>query len=200
MPALVAIGTSLGGLNALQVVLAALPADFPAPLAIVQHRTKEGGATLAKLLQASCRLAVVEPEDKEPIRAGHVYLAPADYHLMVETAAPGGPPHLCLSTEGPVNHSRPSIDVLFETAAEAFGPQVVAVVLTGASEDGARGAERVRRHGGTVLIQDPASAQSAVMPLAAMARTAAARSYSLPEVAARLIALCGPASAPAPVR
>jgi two-component system chemotaxis response regulator CheB len=189
---LVVVGTSLGGLNALQVLLGALPAQFRTPIAIVQHRTKQGGSTLVDLLQAICALPVREPEDKEPIHEGHVYLAPPDYHLLVE------PGHLALSTEAPVNHSRPSIDVLFETAADAYGPELIAVVLTGASDDGARGALRVGQRGGTVLIQDPASAHSATMPAAAAARTGPARTYALEQVAPRLIALCAsPASASA---
>jgi two-component system chemotaxis response regulator CheB len=189
---MVVVGTSLGGLHALQVLLACLPPHFRAPVAIVQHRTRSSDGGLRDLLQAVCRLPVIEPEDKERIEAGHVYLAPADYHLLVEGD------HLALSTEGPVNHSRPSIDVLFESAAHACGPELVAVVLTGASEDGARGAQRVAERGGTVLIQDPASAASAIMPAAAAARIAATRTYSLQEVGARLIALCagGRPSAP----
>jgi two-component system chemotaxis response regulator CheB len=198
---MVVVGASLGGLQALQLVLAALPPHFRAPMAIVQHRSKSNDSRLCNLLQAVCPLPVTEAEDKEPLRPGRVYLAPADYHLLVEVAsAPAqalGPPaqgrhdaHLALSTEAPVNYSRPSIDVLFESAADVYGPALVAVVLTGSSEDGARGAERVGQRGGTVLIQDPASAQSAIMPAAAAARTAATRTYSLEEVARRLIALC----------
>jgi two-component system chemotaxis response regulator CheB len=194
---LVVVGTSLGGLHALQLLLAALPPHFRPPVAIVQHRTKHGGGTLVDLLQAVCPLPVLEPEDKEPIRDGHVYIAPADYHLLVEKS--GGV--LALSTEGPVNHSRPSIDVLFETAADAYGASLLAVVLTGASDDGARGAVRVAERGGTVLIQDPASAASAIMPKAAAARTPTARTYPLEQMGARLIALCaasGPAGPPQP--
>jgi two-component system chemotaxis response regulator CheB len=198
---MVVIGASLGGLQALQVVLAAMPPDFGVPIAIVQHRTRSSDTRLRDLLQTVCPLPVVEAEDKELLRPGQVYLAPADYHLLVESAGgpargpdpvPRGPrdPHLALSTEGPVNYSRPSIDVLFESAADVYGSDLVAVVLTGSSDDGARGAARVGQLGGTVLIQDPASAQSATMPAAAVARTAATRTYSLEEIAARLIALC----------
>jgi two-component system chemotaxis response regulator CheB len=191
MPALVVVGTSLGGLNALRALLASLPPDFSTPLAIVQHRGKGGDGGLRDLLQTSSPLPILEPDDKEPIRAGHVYLAPADYHLLVE----GG--HLALSTEAPVNHSRPSIDVLFESAADAYGSALVAVVLTGASDDGARGAVRVGQRGGTVIIQDPSSAESAIMPAAAAARTAATRTYTLAELGAQLIALCAaPPAAP----
>jgi two-component system, chemotaxis family, protein-glutamate methylesterase/glutaminase len=181
---MVVIGASLGGVQALQILLSALPAGFRSPVAIVQHRGRGSDSGLCSLLQAGCPLPVIEPEDKEPLQPGRVYLAPPDYHLLVERD------HLALSTEGPVNHSRPSIDVLFETAADAYGPELIAVVLTGASDDGARGAERVALRGGTVLIQDPATAQSAIMPAAAVARTAATRTYSLEEVAARLIVLC----------
>jgi two-component system chemotaxis response regulator CheB len=196
---MVVIGASLGGLKALQVVLAALPPHFNAPMAIVQHRTRSNDTRLRDLLQAVCSLPVLEAEDKEPVRPGRVYLAPADYHLLVELGwgrsqrsalQEPSDAHLTLSTEAPVNYSRPSIDVLFESAADVYGPDLVAVVLTGSSDDGARGAERVGQCGGTVLIQDPASAQSAIMPAAAAARPAATRTYSLDEVAGRLVALC----------
>jgi two-component system, chemotaxis family, protein-glutamate methylesterase/glutaminase len=179
----VVVGTSLGGLQALREMLGLLPGDLPAPLLIVQHRVKEGEG-LCELLQSASALPVVEPEDKDELRPGQVYLAPADYHLLVEPGA------VALSTDAPVNHARPSIDVLFESAADAYGPAVVAVVLTGASDDGARGALRIRQRGGTVIVQDPATAVSPIMPNAASARASIARSHSLPEIAAAVVAHC----------
>jgi two-component system chemotaxis response regulator CheB len=187
-PPLVVMGTSLGGLNALQLVLGGLPHPLRSAVAIVQHRGKMADTGLCALLQAVTRAPVREPEDKDPVEPGRIYLAPGDYHLLVERA--GDACHLALSTEGPVSYARPSIDVLFESAADAYGPALVAVVLTGANEDGAAGALRVRQRGGTVLIQDPASAASGIMPAAAVARTAATRTYSLDDLSAELSALC----------
>lgn len=160
----VVIGASLGGVDALGELLSALSASFPWPLAIVQHRSAEDVAdTLAQMLQRRCALPVHEAEDKDPMIDGHVYVAPPDYHLLVDRSA------FALSTEARVSLARPSIDVLFDSAAASFGSSVVAVVLTGSSADGAHGARLVKARGGTLLVQDPATAESRVMPLAAIA-------------------------------
>jgi two-component system chemotaxis response regulator CheB len=165
MTELIVIGTSLGGLAALSEVLACLPRHFTCPVAIVQHRAAAAAdGVLAALLQARTFLPVVEPDDKVPIRRGHIYLAPADYHLLVETDGT-----LSLSTDPPVHCARPSIDVLFESAAHVFGEALTAVVLTGASTDGADGVTAVRERGGYVVAQDPSTAESGVMPRAAIA-------------------------------
>lgn len=188
-PAIVVIGASLGGLQALQEILRALPPTFPVPLVIAQHRAKTGGAGLPRLLQNDCNLRVCEPDDKEPLAPGFVYLAPPDYHLLVERGA------LALSTEAPVNHARPSLDVLFESAADAYAEQTIGVVLTGSNDDGARGARRIQQMGGTVIIQDPAVSVSGIMPAAAQARTGIIRTYSLPQIAEVLVKLCRAAQA-----
>lgn len=173
-PQLVAIGTSLGGLQALIRLLADLPADLPVPVVVVQHRMVDGnGQGLAALLQDHTRLTVQEAEDKAPLQPATVYLAPADYHLLVE-----GPGFLALSTDGPVRSARPSIDVLFETAAEAYGSTLLGVLLTGASADGAQGLAAVKDRGGRVIVQDPASAESSTMPAAGISATAV--DYVLP--------------------
>lgn len=155
------VGASLGGLEALEALLAGLPAKVP-PIAVVQHRLAEedGNNRLRDLLAGHTALPVVEPDDKMAFTAGTVYVAPSDYHLLVERG------WFSLSTEAPVQFARPSIDVMFETAAEAYGRRVVAVVLTCASIDGLAGAAAVRRHGGRVLVQDPATARSPVLPQA----------------------------------
>ncbi len=164
---MVLIGTSLGGLGALTSVLSDLSASFPWPVAVVQHRSAEdSGVTLAGVLQQQCALPVDEVEDKDPIVGGRVFLAPPDYHLLVERDA------FALSTEARVSLARPSIDVLFDSAVASFDGLLVALVLTGASVDGARGAARVKAHGGVVLVQDPATAESAIMPRATIAATA----------------------------
>lgn len=162
-PTLVVVGASLGGLAGLRVLLAGLPREWLVPIAVVQHRVRDADDLLALALQEACPLRVLEPRDKEPLREGHVYLAPGDYHLLVEGD------HLALSTEAPVLHSRPSIDVLFESAAEARGPGVVGVVLGGASGDGARGAARIKARGGAVVVEDPDEAEAPAMPRAALA-------------------------------
>jgi two-component system chemotaxis response regulator CheB len=166
--ALVVLGASLGGLDALRTMLSALSTGFPWPLVIAQHRSSEDVTDMLPLmLQRACPLPVREAEDKDAILGGHVYVAPPDYHLLIEPGA------FALSTEARVSHARPSIDVLFDSAAAAYGSAVVAVVLTGASADGARGAARVKAAGGMLLVQDPATAESPAMPLAAIAAAAA---------------------------
>src|SRR5579871_4147383 len=120
---IVVVGTSLGGLAALETLLAGLPGDFPLPLAIVQHRGTDAHSVLANLLRRHCVLPVKEPHDKEEIAAGRVYLAPADYHLLVEEGV------FALSTEGPVQFARPSVDVLFISAADSYARGVIGVVL-----------------------------------------------------------------------
>jgi two-component system chemotaxis response regulator CheB len=165
--ALVVVGASLGGLDAVGRLLASLPPEFSLPIAVVQHRAATfADADLAPMWQRVTPLRVVEAEDKAPLVPGHVYVAPADYHLLVEQ---GG--RLALSTDAPVHWARPSIDVLFESAAEAYGEAVIGVVLTGASADGSTGLSAIRRGGGCALVQKPSSAESDVMPRAAIAAT-----------------------------
>ncbi len=172
-PTLVVIGASLGGLSAILAVLKRLPRDLPVPVLIVQHRGPASDGGLVDLLQQHTGLTVVEAEDKAALVPATVFVAPADYHLLVEE---GG--SLALSTEGPVRSARPSIDVLFETAAEAYGPALVGVLLTGASADGAAGLAQVKARGGRAIVQDPATAECATMPAAGIA--AAPVDYILP--------------------
>ena len=173
-PELIVVGTSLGGLNALTTLLLHLPRRFPAPIAIVQHRTTApDGGGLATLLQEPTQLDVVEAEDKMALLPGTVYLAPADYHLLIEAAGT-----LALSTDAPVRSARPSIDVLFQTAADAYGTALLAVLLTGASADGADGLASVKRRGGRAIVEDPATAECRTMPAAGL--SAAAVDYVLP--------------------
>ena len=120
---------------------------------MVQHRAPGSDDGFPRFLQGRCRLPLEEVDDKVPIEPGHVYLAPPDYHLLVE------PGHFSLSVDAPVRFSRPSVDVLFETAADAYGERLVAVVLTGSNDDGCRGLARVKETGGFVLVQDPATAE-----------------------------------------
>ena len=158
---IVVVGTSLGGLAALETLFLSLPPSFSVPIAVVQHRMADSRSRLPGLLQQYTKLTVKEPQDKEPHRPGVIYIAPADYHLMVEDGV------FSLSTDAPVMSARPSIDVLFESAADALDEGVIGVVLTGASADGAQGAARIKERGGKLIVQDPATAESGVMPRSA---------------------------------
>lgn len=177
---MVVMGMSAGGLRALEKILGALPADFGIPIVAVQHRARESEA-FAALMQSHCALPVHDAEDKEPIVTPGVYLAPPDYHLLVE------PGYLALSTDEPVSYSRPSIDVLFESAADAYGAGVLAVLLTGANADGSRGLVRIREAGGFTIVQDPLTAESPEMPNAAILARAADRVLPLAGIAAELV-------------
>jgi two-component system chemotaxis response regulator CheB len=172
---MIVIGTSLGGLRALEIVLGGLPPGFPIPIAVVQHRAAEE-SQLARLLQGHCRLRVADVNDKDRVVAGRVYLAPPDYHLLVDAG------HFALSTEARVCFARPSIDVLFESAADVYRDRVVGVVLTGASHDGTAGALRIKMLGGRVLAQDPTTAESPVMPRAAIQAGAVADVLPLADI------------------
>lgn len=180
---LVVIGASLGGLHALTTLLGALPPDFPTPLVIVQHRAREATSLLSLLQQAS-RLPVSEAEDKQPLQEGQVYLAPADYHVLVEQRS------LALSIDGPVLYARPSIDVLFESAADACAGRVIGVILTGASADGAQGLAAIKARGGCAIVQEPAEAECRVMPEAAIAAAPVDYVLRLLAIAALLARLC----------
>jgi len=162
---LVVIGTSWGGLKAIEILLSGLPRDFPLAIAIAQHRDRNAGERLSKLLQRHSLLPVLEAEDKHKLTSGHVYLAPADYHLLVE------PGNFALSTEAPVLYSRPSIDLLFESAADAYTHRAIGVILTGANRDGAQGLAALKRRGGLAIVQEQAEAESSSMPTAAIATT-----------------------------
>jgi two-component system, chemotaxis family, protein-glutamate methylesterase/glutaminase len=177
----VVIGASAGALEALSVILPALPAQFRLPVIVVVHVPPDKPSVLAELLQAKCRIAVQDAEDKEPISAGTVYFAPPDYHLLVEAEK-----SLSLSTDEPVLHSRPSIDVLFESAADAYGSALIAIILTGANHDGAKGMKAVVECGGVAVVQSPKEAFAPAMPEAAITSCPNARVLSLSAIAAYL--------------
>ena len=162
---LIVIGTSWGGLQAIEILLSGLPKDFPLAIAIAQHRQRNAGDLLCNLLQRHSVLPVLEVEDKVAIAPGYVYLAPADYHLPVE------PGNFALSIEAPVLYSRPSIDLLFESAADAYTDRAIGVILTGANKDGSQGLATLKRRGGLAIVQEPSEAESSSMPTAAIAAT-----------------------------
>jgi two-component system chemotaxis response regulator CheB len=180
---IVVIGTSTGGLKALQVLLSGLPVEFRLPVVIVQHRGKGAESGLCEFLTKFCSLPVSEPEDKEPVMPGRVYLAARDYHLLLEAGS------FALSTDHAVGFARPSIDVLFESAADEYQEGAIGVILTGANRDGARGLAKIKASGGTTVIEDPFAAACPEMPQAALALTRADWILSLPEIAPRLFLL-----------
>jgi two-component system chemotaxis response regulator CheB len=157
------IGASLGGVRALTAMFRDIPTTFRTPSAVVLHRQKDSDGMLVEILQRDLPLQVSEPLDKEPILPGRVYLAPADYHLLVE------PSHFCLSVDEPVRYARPSIDVLFDSAADAFGRETIAIILSGANTDGSEGASRIKARGGRIIVQDPATAEAPQMPQGVLA-------------------------------
>lgn len=180
----VAIGASAGGVQALLHILPSLPTGYPFPVLIVVHVPPDRDNALVPLFESKCRIRVKEAEDKEPALPGVVYFAPSDYHLLVE--ADGS---LSLSSDELVNHSRPSIDVLLESAADALGPGLAGVVLTGANEDGALGLRAVADAGGLAIVEDPAHAYVATMPAAALRACASAKIMKLEAIASYLSSL-----------
>ncbi len=178
----VVIGASAGAIQALSEILPALPADFSLPILIVVHVPADRSNILAPLFDKKCEMAVREAEDKEPALGGMIYFAPPGYHLLVEAEGT-----LSLSSDEEVLYSRPSIDVLFESAADAYGPAVIGIILTGANCDGAKGLKAIAAAGGTALVQEPDNAYASAMPQTALAECASARAMSLAQIANFLI-------------
>jgi two-component system chemotaxis response regulator CheB len=180
----VVIGASAGAVQALQAILPALPADYRLPVLIVVHVPSSRDNMLVPLLQTRCQMAVKEADDKEPVVGGVIYFAPSDYHLLVETDE-----SLALSTDEAVNYSRPSIDVLFESAADAYGEALVGVILTGANHDGAAGLKAIAAAGGLAIVEDPAGSYATAMPLAALEACPSATVMNLDAIASYLSSL-----------
>ncbi|HVE70425.1 MAG TPA: chemotaxis protein CheB [Thermoanaerobaculia bacterium] len=186
---IVIVGTSWGGLAALRTLAGGLPRGFGLPTAVVQHRHKDSDRLLTTLLQERTALTVLEVEDKQPILPGFFFIAPPDYHLLVERG------HFSLSTDAPVRYSRPSIDVAFMTAADSYGPRAVGIVLTGANADGADGLAAIAENGGLAIVQSPATAESPTMPRAALEAVPSARVMPIPAIVDLLVTL--PVASPA---
>lgn len=174
---LAVIGGSNGSLLVIQQILRALPATFSMPLVIVTHQLRNSRSRLQQVIQSKTSLELCIPLDKQPVEDNYVYLAAANYHLMLE-----GDHTFSYSYSEPVNYSRPSIDVLFETAAEAYGTALAAVLLTGANGDGTMGLLKVKQYGGLTIVQDPATAESAYMPEEAIRAGAADKILTIPEI------------------
>jgi two-component system chemotaxis response regulator CheB len=182
---LIVIGASWGGLAVLRDLLAGLPHGFSTPIAIAQHRSADSlPEAFVDLLATFSPVPVVEASDKERIEPARVYIAPTDYHLLVE----GG--SFALTTDERVNFARPSIDELFETACDSFGDRLIGVVLTGANEDGAAGLAYIAAHGGVAIVQDPEGAERPEMPQAALVAVPTARVLPLGAIPDELVRLC----------
>ena len=178
---LVVIGGSAGGVAALGSILPELPAAFRLPVVVVLHQPPARNSLLADLFGRKCRLPVLEAYDKAGIEPGHIYFSPPDYHLMIERDFTFG-----LSVDGPVNFSRPSIDVLLESAAASVDDGVLAIILTGTNADGARGMKAVRAAGGIGWVQSPEGAHSPAMPRSALELGGADAVLELDEIAKAL--------------
>ena len=180
-PEIIVVGASAGGLRALEMLLGGLPRGFPVPIVAVQHRARGSSDAYAEVIGRGTALPVREVQDDDPLRGPGVYIAPPDYHVLIE------PGRLCLSVDEPVSYSRPSIDVLFESAADVYGSRVLAVLLTGANADGSKGMARVKQAGGVAIVQDPHTAESPEMPAAAIARAPVDCVLPLEDIAAEIL-------------
>ena len=181
------IGTSWGGLDAVSRLLAGLHDDVEQPIVVVQHRSVESEeGALADLLRYYTRRTVCDPDDKTELEPNHVYLGPPDYHLLVENG------HVALSTDDLVQYARPSIDVLFDSAADSYGPRAIGIVLTGANQDGASGLAHIKANGGVAIVQDPNTSAKRTMPDAAIAAMQGSADAVLPldEIPKFLYGLC----------
>lgn len=173
----VVVGTSAGGVEALLRILPRLHTGFPLPILTVIHLPPDARSGIADLFAMKCKLRVKEAEDKEPIEPGCIYFAPPNYHLLVEPDR-----RLSLSSDEAVMFSRPSIDVLFESAADVYGERLLAIVLTGASSDGAKGLSKICNAGGVGIVESPDSAHVPTMPISAMQACDNARQMNLSQI------------------
>jgi len=182
----VVIGASAGGLDAISTVLMGLKVEFNVPILIVQHLSARSDNYMVTHLNEICKINVVEAEEKQKLLAGYAYVAPPNYHLLVEQDET-----LSLTVEPKVNYARPSIDVLFETAANVYGNGLIGVILTGANGDGSKGLKRIKELGGITIVQDPSTAEINSMPLAAIAITKVDYILGLREISTKLVELIG---------
>ena len=191
---IVVVGTSWGGLNALRELVGKLPGDYRVPTVLVQHRHRQSDHLLSTFLQERTELTVAEVEDKMPIEPGMLYIAPADYHLLVDRDV------FTLSTDPPVRYSRPSIDVTFYSAADAYGAATIGVILTGANSDGSRGLRRIFDRGGLAIVQEPTSAESPTMPSSAIRCVPGATVQTIQQIAKTLVEADAESRAELPAR
>ncbi len=180
----IVVGTSAGGLYALSNILTELPAEYPLPIMVVQHRSKDKKELLEDILQHKCKIKIKQADEKEKIEKGCVYIAPPDYHLLIETDLT-----FSLSSDQYVSYSRPSIDVLFESAAAAYKDTLIGIILTGANNDGAAGISAIKQYNGLTIAQSPEEALFPFMPNAAIATKMVTHIWTLSEIQNFLLAL-----------
>ncbi len=180
----IVMGVSSGGLNAMKMILPELLADFGIPIIIVQHVSPRSDGQWIEMFNSACNLNLKEADDKEEIKKGNIYLAPPNYHLLVERDAT-----FSLSVDSRVNYARPSIDVLFESAAEAYKKELIGVILTGSNSDGALGLKKIKDRGGLAIVQDPITAEASSMPESAIASVLPDYILPLEDIAALLTKL-----------
>ena len=173
----IVIGASAGGQRAMSQILKALPIDFPAIVLFVQHQAKDTGEALIEALQPASRLKVKNAEDKDEMVKGTVYVSPPGYHMLIETDAT-----ISLSVDMKEHYSRPSIDVLFETASSHFKDKLIGVLLTGANDDGAAGIASIKRHCGMTIVQNPTDAEFGEMPSSALKKSAVDKVLDLVDI------------------
>lgn len=173
----ITIGVSAGGLHALILLFENLPADYPIPIIVVQHRAKDRQELLEEVLQNKCKITIKQADEKEKIKSGIIYIAPPGYHLLVEEDRT-----FSLSSDEHLSFSKPSIDVLFESAAEVFKQRLVGVILTGANNDGTNGIKTIKKYGGLTIAQQPLEAQYPFMPQAAINQGAVTHVWTLGEI------------------
>lgn len=190
----VVIGGSAGSVDALMAILPALQPTCGVAVFVVLHLPRERPSLLGSIFAPKCRLRVVEAQDKEPVEAGTIYFAPPDYHLLIDQG-----PQLALDAGELVNYSRPAIDVLFESAADAYAERLIGIVLSGANSDGAAGLKAIQRAGGLTLVQHPDTAVARAMPEAALFAAPAAASLAPVQICALLSrVLTGQVAVPGP--
>lgn len=182
----VVIGTSAGGMEALGLILAKLPSHFPVPILIVQHLSPDSDGYMARRFDELYSLRVKEADEKEKVLAGTVYIAPANYHLLVEADE-----SLSLTVDKKVNYARPSVDVLFESAADTYGDKLIGVILTGANSDGSNGLKKVKEKGGIAMVEDPHTAATSSMPKAAIKKSVIDYILTVNKIAEKLMELVG---------
>ena len=173
----IVIGGSIGGLEAVVSITSGLPRDYHLPVIIVLHRIKNQKSGLVEVIQAKCKIKVKEADEKESIRPGFVYIAPANYHLLIEEEET-----FSLTYSELVNYSRPSIDVLFESAAEVYKDKLIGILLTGANDDGSNGIKMISEYGGLTVVQDPKTAKCDIIPKSAIAKTKVDKILNLNEI------------------
>ncbi|MEJ7586545.1 MAG: chemotaxis protein CheB [Ferruginibacter sp.] len=178
----IVMGVSTGGMNAMKVVFSALPGSFSLPIIIVQHIAANSDTRWIDFLNNHSHLYIKEADEKEKIEKGKIYLAPANYHLLIESDKT-----FSLTISERVNFSRPSVDVLFESAAETYREKLIGIILTGANTDGTAGMKRIKQYGGLTIVQDPGTAQSRQMPASAISAVTVDHVLPLDELAGQLI-------------